>query len=75
MRKRKDAELEPMPRHVKVVLVVFTVILVALAFVAGSYYLANWKGDVIFLPVALFIGILLVAAVVSMILRASRKRR
>ncbi len=71
MKKRKAKELEPMPRTVRVSLAIFAVIFVALVFVVGEYFLANWKGNVIFLPVALFIGVLLVAAVVAQIFRKS----
>jgi hypothetical protein len=69
MSKRKDTELEPMPRTVRIWLVVFAVIFVVLVLVAGKYFLANWKGNAVFLPVALFIGLLLVAAVISQVFR------
>ena len=69
MRKRSTNELEPMPRTVRVFLIAFALILVALVLIAGKFYLPNWKGNIIFLPVALFIGLLLVAAVVAQMFR------
>jgi hypothetical protein len=69
MRKRKANELEPMPRAVRIFLIAFAFIFVALVLLAGKFYLPNWKGNIIFLPVALFTGLLLVAAIVAQISR------
>jgi len=69
MRKRKDTELEPMPRTIRIWLAVFAVIFVGLVLVAGKYFLANWRADAVFLPVALFIGVLLVAGLVARLFR------
>ncbi len=69
MKKHKNAELEPMPRYMKAVLAVLAIIFAAFVFLAGRYYLPNWKGGVIFLPVALLIGLLLIAAVIVRVKR------
>jgi len=74
MRKLKAKETEPLPRSMKVGLAMFALVFVALLFVGSKYYLANWKGDAIFLPVALFIGLLLVAAFIALAARLPRKR-
>lgn len=39
------------------------VVLVGLVVLGGRFYLANWHGDIVFLPVVLLLGLLLVAAV------------
>ena len=73
MRKHKAKEPEPMPPKVRVFVAVFALIFVALVLVAGKFYLPNWRGgDAVFLPVALFIGVLLVAAVVTQIFRRTK---
>jgi hypothetical protein len=38
-------------------------VLIGLVLVGGKFYLGNWRGDMLFLPVALFMGLLLIAAV------------
>jgi hypothetical protein len=38
------------------------VVLIGLVLAGGRYYLGNWRGDMLFLPVALFLGLLLIAA-------------
>jgi hypothetical protein len=62
MRKRKETGLEPMPRTVRNWLAALAVIFVVFVLVAGKYSLANWRANAVFLPVVLFIGLLLVAA-------------
>ena len=39
-------------------------VLVGLVLVGGRFYVANWRGNTVFLPVALFLGLLLVTAVI-----------
>jgi hypothetical protein len=39
------------------------VVLIGWVFAGGKYYLGHWRGDTLFLPVALFVGLLLIAAV------------
>ena len=63
MSKRKPEKLEPLPRTTFIVVGLVLVVLVGLAFVGGKYYLGNWRDDMLFLPVALFLGLLLIAAV------------
>lgn len=63
MKKSKSERLEPLPRVAYVVIAVMGAILLVLVLVAGRFYLANWRGDAVFLPVALFLGLLLIAAV------------
>jgi len=69
MRQRKSKKPEPMPRAVLIFLVALAFILAALVLITGKFYLPNWKGNIIFLPVAIFIGFLLVAAAVARIVR------
>jgi hypothetical protein len=69
MRKRKETELEQMPRAVRIWLVALAVIFVFLVLVVGKYFLANWRANMVFLPVVLFIGLLLIAAVVVQLFR------
>jgi hypothetical protein len=38
-------------------------VLIGLVLAGGKYYLGNWRGDMLFLPVALFMGLLLISAV------------
>jgi len=63
MKKRKAEELEPLPRTTFIVVGLMAVVLIGLVFAGGKYYLGNWRGDTLFLPVALFLGLQLIAAV------------
>ena len=70
MGKRKASQqLEPMPRVGRLVIGILAVIFVVLVLVAGKFYLPNWRGNFVFLPVALFIGFLLIAAVLVRMFR------
>jgi hypothetical protein len=62
MKKRKHEELEPLPRTTFIVVGLMAVVLIGLVFAGGKYYLGNWRGDTLFLPVAVFLGPLLIAA-------------
>ena len=53
----------PLPRTTFIVVGLMAVVLIGLVFAGGKYYLGNWRGDTVFLPVALFLGLLLIAAV------------
>ena len=65
MKRRKSQELEPLPRSAFFIIVVLAMVLVCLVLVGGKLYLANWRGNnMVFLPVALFLGLLLIAAVI-----------
>jgi len=64
MKGRKSRELKPLPRSAFFVIGVLTMVLVGLVLVGGKFYLANWRGNTVFLPVALFLGLLLGAAVI-----------
>jgi hypothetical protein len=64
MKRRKSHDLEPLPRSAFFIIGILAMILVGLVLVGGRFYLANWRGNVVFLPVALFLGLLLIAAVV-----------
>jgi uncharacterized protein (DUF983 family) len=70
MKRRKSQELEPLPRSAFFIIVVLGMVLVGLVLVGGKFYLANWRGNMVFLPVVLFLGLLLIAAV---IIRFSKK--
>lgn len=63
MIKRKHEKLEPLPRTTLIVVGLMAAVLIGLVLVGGKYYLGNWRGDMLFLPVALFMGLLLIAAV------------
>lgn len=63
MKKSKSEKLEPLPRVAYFVIGVLGAILFVLVLVGGKFYLGNWRGDALFLPVALFLGLLLIAAV------------
>jgi hypothetical protein len=63
MRKRRIKELGPMPTAVRMGIVVLALVFIGLIVIAGKFYLPNWRGDTVFLPVALFIAVLLLAAV------------
>jgi hypothetical protein len=63
MNNRKPEKLEPLPRTTFIVVGLMAVVLIGLVFAGGKYYLGNWRGDMLFLPVALFLGLLLIAAV------------
>jgi len=52
-----------MPKAVRAGIVVLGLVFLGLFFVAGKFYLFNGRGDTVFLPVALFVAALLVAAV------------
>jgi hypothetical protein len=74
MRKPKETGVEPMPRCVRLGLAAFAIVLVVLVLVVGKYYLPNWKGDAIFLPFAIFIGLVLVSALAALVVRLFKKR-
>ena len=63
MNKRKPEKLEPLPRSTFIVVGFMAVVLLGFVLAGGKYYLGNWRGDMLFLPVALFLGLVLVAAV------------
>lgn len=63
MRKRRVKELGLMPKAVRIGSVVLGLVFSGLILVAGKFYLPNWRGETVFLPVALFIAVLLIAAV------------
>ena len=63
MNNRKPEKLEPLPRTTSIVVGLMAVVLIGLVLAGGKYYLGNWHGDMLFLPVALFLGLLLIAAV------------
>lgn len=63
MGKRRVKELGQMPEAVRIGIVVLGLVFIGLILVAGKFYLRNWRGDTVFLPVALFIAVLLIAAV------------
>jgi uncharacterized protein (DUF983 family) len=56
--------LEPLPKSAFFIIAVLGMVLVGLVLVGGRFYLANWRGNTVFLPVALFLGLLLVASVI-----------
>lgn len=58
MNKRKPEKLEPLPRTTFIVVGLMAVVLIGLALAGGKYYLGNWRGDMLFLPVALFLATL-----------------
>jgi hypothetical protein len=62
MNKRKPEKLEPLFRTTFIVVGLMAVVLIGLVVAGGRYYLGNWRGDMLFLPVALFLGLLLIAA-------------
>jgi hypothetical protein len=64
MSNRKHEKLEPLPRSTFIVVALMAVVFLGAVFAGGKYYLGNWRGDMLFLPVALFLGLLLIAAVV-----------
>jgi hypothetical protein len=64
MKRRKSHELEPLPRSAFFIIGILATVLVGLVLAGGKFYLANWRGNTVFLPVALFLGLLLVAAVI-----------
>jgi hypothetical protein len=68
MKRGESEQVEPLPRPA-VFIVAGLVVLVGFVLVGGKLYLANWRGDMLFLPVALFLGFLLVAAVVRRFFR------
>jgi hypothetical protein len=63
MGKPRIKELGPMPKAVRTGIVVLGLVFLGLTLVAGKFYLPNWRGDTVFLPVALLVAVLLVAAV------------
>jgi hypothetical protein len=69
MKRRKSEQVEPLPRSAALTIAVLVVVLVGFVLVSGKFYLANWRGDIVFLPVALFLGLLLVVAVVRRFFR------
>ena len=71
MGKRRVKELGPMPKTVRTAIVVLGLVFIGLVLVASKFYLPNWRGDTVFLPVALLIAILLIAAVIVQLLRKS----
>jgi uncharacterized protein (DUF983 family) len=64
MKRRKSQELEPLPRSAFFIIDVLGMVLVGLVLVGGKFYLASWRGNMVFLPVALSLGLLLIAAVI-----------
>ena len=64
MKKRRSWEIGPLPRWAPFVVAMLTLVFVVLVLIGGRFYLATWRGDIVFLPTVLFLGLLLVAAVV-----------
>lgn len=64
MKQRKSHQIEPLPRSAFFVIAILAFVFVGLVLIGGHFYLPNWRGDIVFLPVVLFLGLLLVAAVV-----------
>ena len=61
---KRSEKLGTPPRRAYFVVLAFVAIFFVLAFVVGKWYLANGRGDVLFLLVAVFLGLLLVASVI-----------
>jgi len=64
MKRRKSHALEPLPRSAFFIIGVLALVLVGLVLAGGRFYVANWRGNTLFLPIALFLGLLLVTAVI-----------
>lgn len=60
MKRNKEKELPPTPRSVIVVAVVLAVFFVGLVLMSGNLYLANWRGEMAYVPFVLLVGGLLV---------------
>ena len=71
MGKPRIKQLGPMPKAVRTGIVVLGLVFLGLILVAGKFYLPNWRGDTVFLPVALFVAVLLVAAVLVQLFKKS----
>jgi hypothetical protein len=69
MKGRKPRELEPLPRSVLWIIGALATILAGSVLLGGKFYLANWRGDAVFLPVAILIGLLLIAAAITRFFR------
>lgn len=65
MKRRKSQQIEPLPRSAFFVIAVLALVLAGLVLIGGRFYLANWRGNIVFLPFVLFLGLLLIAAVVA----------
>ncbi|HKW33581.1 MAG TPA: hypothetical protein VJN92_11295 [Candidatus Acidoferrum sp.] len=55
--------MEPLPRSASVIIGAMAIVFVGLVLASGKFYLAHWRGNVVFLPVVVFIGLLLITAV------------
>ena len=64
MKRRKSQQIEPLPRSPFFVIAVLALVFAGLVLIGGRFYLANWRGNIVFLPFVLFLGLLLIAAVV-----------
>jgi hypothetical protein len=64
MKRRKSQQIEPLPRSAFFVIAVLALVFAGLVLIGGRFYLANWRGNIVFLPFVLFLGLLLIAAVV-----------
>jgi H+/Cl- antiporter ClcA len=68
-------ELEPMPRTGWIVIGVVLLCFAGLALLTGNSYLQHWRGETVFLPFVLFIGLLLIAVIVGLVFRVLNRKR
>jgi len=75
--RKAKKELEPLPRAGWVVIGIVLSSFVGLAALTGRFYLQNWRGDTVFLPFVLFIGLQLIAVILGIAFRVylHRKRK
>ena len=69
MKKRRSQQIEPLPRSAFFLIAIFALVFAGLVLIGGRFYLPHWRGNVVFLPVVLFLGLLLVAALVVRLLK------
>ena len=69
--KRRVKELGQMPKAVRMGIVVLGLVFSGLILAAGKFYLPNWRGNTVFLPVALFIALLVIAAVLVQLFKTN----
>jgi hypothetical protein len=76
MGKRKaKKELEPMPAAGRVVIGIVLFSFIGLTLLTGKLYMHNWRGDTVFLPFVLSIGLLLIVVIAGLAFRLARKGR
>jgi NhaP-type Na+/H+ or K+/H+ antiporter len=68
-------ESEPMPEAGRVVIGIVLFSFGCLALLTGKLYLNNWRGDTVFLPFVLLIGLLLIVVIGGLIFRLARKSK